>query len=96
MADMGSRIKDIANDAAKQIMAEWSSEISEQIAMLIEKRLRTEMAGDRGYISSASTASREEKIKRVRAMFNGRNAAAIARELHMGRATVYRILKIPG
>lgn len=96
MADIGTRIKSIAHDVSVEIMKDWAPEISKQIAQLIEKRLRDEMAGDRGYISSSSTASKEEKYARVRRMFNGRNATEIARELNIGRATVYRILKKPG
>jgi len=96
MADIGTRIQSIAHDVASEIMRDWAPEISRQIALLIEERLRTEMAGDRGYISSASTTSREEKRAKVRKMFNGRNATEIARELSIGRATVYRILKRPG
>ena len=96
MSDLGTRIKNIAHDVAKEIMAEWSKDVSKQIAALIEQRLRSEMAGDRGYISAASTATREEQHDRVRRMFNGRNATQIARELKIGRSTVYRILKRPG
>ena len=66
------------------------------MAEKIEQRLRQEMAGDRGYISNESTASRQQKYDRVRRMFNGRNATAIAKELKIGRTTVYRILKTAG
>jgi Mor family transcriptional regulator len=96
MSDLGSKIQNIAHDVAVEIMSKWAKEVSKQLAAEIEQRLRSEMAGDRGYISSASTASREAKHELVRRMFNGRNATQIARELKMGRATVYRILKRPG
>jgi len=96
MADLGTQIKNIAHDVAIEIMKQWAPEVSKQIAGMIEQRLRAEMAGDRGYISLASSASREEKYEKARRMFNGRNAREIARELKIGRATVYRILKRPG
>lgn len=96
MADLGTRIKTVAHEVATEIMLEWSKEVSKQLAESIEKRLRLEMAGDRGYISSESTATKEAKHDQVRRMFNGRNATEIARELKLGRATVYRILKRPG
>ena len=95
MADLGTRVKDIAYEVANDIMKQWPAEIRRELAEKIEQRLRREMAGDRGYISK-STASREQKYDMVRRMFNGRNATAIAQELKIGRATVYRILKTPG
>lgn len=96
MADLGTRIQSIAHTVALEIMAEFAKEVSKQMAESIEKRLRAEMAGDRGYISSESTETREAKQDRARRMFNGRNATEIARELKIGRATVYRWLKRPG
>ena len=100
MSDLGTHIKNIAHDVANEIMKrlapELAPEVSKQIALLMEYRLRAEMAGDRGYISTVSTATREKKHEQVRRMFNGRNATQIARELKIGRATVYRILKKPG
>ena len=96
MSDLGTRVKDIAYEVASDMMKQWPADIRRQLAEKIEERLRREMAGDRGYISSASTSSRKEKHDRVRRMFNGKNAVEIARELKIGRATVYRIIKTPG
>lgn len=100
MADLGDRIKHIAHQVAAEIMAEWSKDVSAQIALLIEQRLRDDLSGDRGYIASKSTALRDQQREQlhaaVRRMFNGSNATQIARELKIGRATVYRILKRPG
>lgn len=96
MADLGTRVKDIAYEVASDMMKQWPAEIRRKLAEKIEERLRREMAGDRGYISGASIGTRQEKYDRVRRMFNGRNATEIARELKIGRATVYRILKTPG
>jgi len=96
MADLGTQIKNIAHDVAIEIMKQWAPEVSKQIAGMIEQRLRAEMAGDRGYISLESSASREEKYEKARRMFNGRNASEIARTIGISRRTVYRILKTPG
>ena len=96
MADLGTRVKDIAYEVANDIMKQWPAEIRRELAEKIEQRLRREMAGDRVYISNKSTASREQKYDMVRRMFNGRNATAIAHELKIGRTTVYRILKTAG
>lgn len=94
MADLVSRIKEIAQEAARQVTGD--KELSEKICVLMEEKLRAERSGDRGYISASSPEARERKIKEVRSMFNGRNATTIARKLNIGRATVYRILKTPG
>lgn len=96
MADIGTRVKDIAYEVASDMMKQWPADIRRQLAEKIEERLRREMAGDRGYIRSAASSTRQEKYDRVRRMFNGRNAMEIARELKIGRTTVYRILKTPG
>lgn len=56
--------------------------------------VRQEFAGDRVYIRSRKPT--EEVVDRVLRTFNGRNAAEVARELGISRATVYRLLKQPG
>ena len=96
MADLGTRVKDVATEVANDIVKQWAAELGRELAEKIEKRLRREMAGDRIYISNESESSRKQKYDMVRRMYNGRNATAIARELKIGRATVYRILKTPG
>ena len=58
-----------------------------------QMKLEVEMyfAGQRDYITP-----RHRIASQVLALFNGRNATEVARQLHIGRATVYRILKQPG
>lgn len=61
----------------------------------IEAHLRREFGGQTTYVAASGkdyAAMRAE----VRARFNGRNASTLARELGVGRATVYRWLKQPG
>jgi transcriptional regulator of acetoin/glycerol metabolism len=54
--------------------------------------VRHEFAGERAYIRRRP----RNLADRVLAIFNGRNATETARELGIGRATVYRKLKQPG
>jgi DNA-binding NtrC family response regulator len=54
--------------------------------------VRHEFAGERAYIRRRP----RNLAGKVLAIFNGRNAMETARELGIGRATVYRKLKQPG
>ncbi len=96
MADLGTRINTIAAEVAAEFMQALQQEFSRDLAQKIEARLRREMSGDRTYMPRESTASRKAMHDKVRRMFNGSNATEIARELGIGRTTVYRILKQPG
>lgn len=51
--------------------------------------------GERVYVGKKER-ERAELRNEVRRRFNGRNVREIARELGVGRATVYRYLKAPG
>lgn len=74
--------------------------LSDELAAQLEDELRREIAGDRevirGVISKQSLEKREIIKEEVRRRFNGRNATEVARDLKIGRATVYRILKTAG
>jgi Mor family transcriptional regulator len=65
-------------------------------AAVLKEEVRREFSGIEIYIPQRSTAQREKITKEVLAMFNGRNAAEVARRLNIGRATVYRIIKQDG
>ena len=69
--------------------------ISETVAGMVAAEISGDIArcwrGQAVYVSDRSRLHEE-----VRRCFNGRNAREIARELGVGRATVYRILKTPG
>lgn len=58
----------------------------------IKRALREEFAGESVYIRKRDG----DVAARLRKLFNGRNATEIARELRIGRATVYRKLKQAG
>lgn len=60
----------------------------------LEAALRKEFGGKEVYV--ASSMSNEALRLEVLRRYNGRNASTLARELKIGRATVYRWLKQPG
>ena len=62
----------------------------------LKEEVRREFRGIEIYIPQRSAAQREKITKEVLSMFNGRNAAEVARRLNIGRATVYRIIKQDG
>ena len=61
-----------------------------------ELAVRSEFGGQGVYVRSAAAVAREETMRQVLRLFNGRNASEIARRLNISRATVYRCLKQPG
>lgn len=69
--------------------------LTDEMALEIERSLRAEFAGEQAYIYKR-VAERDRLRMEVRRRFNGRNATEVARELGIGRATVYRILKTSG
>jgi Mor family transcriptional regulator len=72
--------------------------ITDAAAAALELELLEEFAGETHYIpkSRLVKARRQVIVMETRRRFNGRNATEIARELGIGRATVYRIIKTPG
>lgn len=58
--------------------------------------VRAEFKGEECYIAGRPASARQEMVSNVLALFNGRNAAEVARRLQISRATVYRVLKQPG
>jgi Mor family transcriptional regulator len=46
--------------------------------------------------SRRSQTERDRMVAEVMVLFNGRNAAEVARRLNISRASVYRIIKTPG
>ena len=67
----------------------------ERIAAL-KGAVREEFKGQRVYVATHSETARAAMAQRVLALFNGRNATEVARELGISRPTVYRMLKQPG
>ena len=69
-------------------------ELAQEPAMLDQAKtaVREEFAGARIYVRK----SEPDLAGRILALYNGRNASQVARELGISRATVYRKLKQPG
>jgi DNA-binding NtrC family response regulator len=60
----------------------------------IVNALRDEFAGSKAYVRKRGDV--DPVAVKVLSIFNGRNATETARELGIGRATVYRKIKQPG
>jgi DNA invertase Pin-like site-specific DNA recombinase len=84
-------------DLVDRIMAavvERAPELAPQVAEL-EAAVRDQFAGDRGWVRKRN-ATRPDLARLVLEQFNGRNVTEVARTLKISRATVYRVLRIPG
>ncbi len=57
---------------------------------------RAEFGGREHYVASRPQTERQRRVSSVLSLFNGRNATEVARQLQIGRATVYRIIKQDG
>ena len=62
----------------------------------LKQMARREFAGIEMYIPRRSQADRDQVVRDVLRLFDGRNAAEVGRRLHLSRATVYRIIKTSG
>lgn len=61
-----------------------------------KRAVRDEFRGEEVYIAARAPTERQRLVQEVLSLFNGRNAAEVARRLRISRATVYRCLKQPG
>lgn len=66
---------------------------SPAIVERVQQQLRSEFAGQDAYIPARSPVDKAEMRRQVLRLWNGRNAASVARMLSISRATVYRYLK---
>ena len=82
-------------DAIFKRMAEEMPELAQRLGK-VEAAVRVEFQGIETYIARRSPAQRQRRTEQVLQLFNGRNAADVARALGIGRTTVYRILKQAG
>lgn len=62
----------------------------------VKAEVRAEFGGSDCYIARMPRTDRAKRVREVMRLFNGRNAADVARQLKISRTTVYRILKQPG
>lgn len=76
-----------------ELLPELAARGEEQVDAL-RALVRREFAGEQLYVTRRRPL--RETRAQVLALFNGRNASEVARELGISRATVYRLLKQPG
>lgn len=69
-------------------MQDLQPSFSDEAALRLEEQMRNEFGGSRGYILKRCNTS-----GKIREKFNGRNAARVANDVGVHRATVYRRLK---
>lgn len=62
----------------------------------LKQMARREFAGIETYIPRRSQADRDQVVRDVMRLFDGRNATEVARRLNISRASVYRIIKTDG
>lgn len=82
-------------DAIFKCLAEEFPELAPRLGLL-QSEVRSEFQGIEIYIARRSPALRKKRTEQVLQLFNGRNAADVARALGIGRTTVYRIIKQAG
>lgn len=62
----------------------------------IRQAVRDHYGGELVWVAKRPPSERQRQAQQVLALFNGRNATEVARQLRIGRTTVYRILKQAG
>lgn len=88
-------------DLVDRIFEFLLAEVPEVAALPVERldvmrtEVRAEFCGERCYIAGNPQTARQQRVARILAMFNGRNATEVARKLGVSRATVYRVIKQP-
>ena len=71
-------------------------QISQHSLAELKAEMRAQVSGDEHYIRKREPTERQRLVRLVLEQFNGRNASELARQLGIGRSSVYRILKQPG
>ena len=85
---------DLVDRIFDYILAEFP-QISDKSGQL-KAAVRAEFKGEECYIAGRAATERQQMVQQILALFNGRNAAEVARRLQISRATVYRAIKQPG
>lgn len=80
--------EDIIRRAVEAAMARLLPALTASLTAEVERQLNADLAGTQTY-----HRKREKIDDQIAEKFNGRNAAEVARELGVGRATVYRAIK---
>jgi Mor family transcriptional regulator len=83
---------DLVDRIFEYLLTEFPHIAGEQFAKA-KAAVREEFKGEEIYIPARGATDRQNLIREVFALFNGRNATEVARRLHISRASVYRFLK---
>lgn len=83
---------DLVDRIFEYLLAEFPHIAGEKFAQA-KAAVREEFNGEEIYIPVRSATDRQNLVRAVLSMFNGRNASEVARRLQISRASVYRFLK---
>lgn len=76
-----------------EMLSKRSASIPPQELEELKQDTREYFAGQQCYIPKRSRTARQQRVRDVLSMFNGRNATEVARRCQTSRAEVYRIVK---
>lgn len=83
---------DLVDRIFEYLLAEFPHIAGEKFAQA-KAAVRDEFKGEEIYIPARGATDRQNMIREVLSLFNGRNASEVARRLQISRASVYRFLK---
>ncbi len=83
----------IFSDPVLAAAVKAQAEADKQSIPRLKAAVRSEFEGEKCYITGRTNSDRQERVQKVLALFNGRNATEVARRLDVSRATVYRDIK---
>jgi Mor family transcriptional regulator len=92
LKEMVTQEPDLVDRIFEYLLTEFPHIAGEQFAKA-KAAVREEFKGEEIYIPARGATDRQNLIREVFALFNGRNATEVARRLHISRASVYRFLK---
>lgn len=83
---------DLVDRIFEYLLAEFPHIAGEKFAQA-KSAIREEFKGEEIYIPARGATDRQNLIREVLSLFDGRNASEVARRLKISRASVYRFLK---
>lgn len=86
-------LADVITDALVILLQLPEGAAEELTAAILKTAAERGHGGVDYYLSRASTLSRDERNREIRARFNGTNLKQICRELEVSKTTVYRVVR---
>lgn len=86
-------LTDVITDALVTLVQLPEGAAEELAAAILKTAAERGHGGVDYYLSRASTLSRDERNREIRARFNGTNLKQICRELEVSKTTVYRVVR---